>query len=228
MRKRIQSRRRKIVICLVEQNRLAANYLRGILRTDPNVEILPEGEVLKTRPACGTAVPIFAIDVDTLSGSLVNYLLALRARFFNVKTLLLSGGDPHDLPRLPFLGVQGFVSYNEVKGRLGLAIKAISEGNQWFAPELLNEFLTYSRSRSGRQPSGDHDIFTPRERVVVGLVQRELGNKEIAAALHISQSTVKFHLSNIFTKLGVRDRHSAAGLAPSDLSVPTSVAVPIT
>src|SRR5207247_8768833 len=37
-----------------------------------------------------------------------------------------------------------------------------------------------------------------------------LGNKEIAKALKISESTVKFHLSNIFRKLGVRDRHSAA------------------
>jgi DNA-binding NarL/FixJ family response regulator len=51
-------------------------------------------------------------------------------------------------------------------------------------------------------------MLTKRERTIVGLLKRRLGNKEIAAALKISEGTVKFHLSNVFRKLGVRDRRS--------------------
>jgi LuxR family maltose regulon positive regulatory protein len=49
--------------------------------------------------------------------------------------------------------------------------------------------------------------FTWRERRIIELVKRRLSNKEISAILGVSEGTVKFHLSNIFAKLGVRDRH---------------------
>jgi LuxR family maltose regulon positive regulatory protein len=49
--------------------------------------------------------------------------------------------------------------------------------------------------------------FTWRERRIIELVKRRLSNKEIAAIMNVSEGTIKFHLSNIFAKLGVRDRH---------------------
>jgi len=93
-----------------------------------------------------------------------------------------------------------------------MALRAISEGDAWFAPKLLTEFSDDSRPfRPGDAPDQRRqETLTPREETIVGLIKRRLGNREIAEALKISESTVKFHLSNIFRKLGVRDRHSAA------------------
>jgi DNA-binding NarL/FixJ family response regulator len=61
------------------------------------------------------------------------------------------------------------------------------------------------------------EALTARERLVVELLQQRLCNKEISARLSISQATVKFHLANIFNKLGLHDRHlvaERAALAP--------------
>ena len=52
-------------------------------------------------------------------------------------------------------------------------------------------------------------IFTPREREVFGYLRAGKVNKEIAAGANISVRTVKFHLSNIYRKLRVRDRQQA-------------------
>ena len=64
---------------------------------------------------------------------------------------------------------------------------------------------------SARLPAPREDRvegFTWRERRIIELVKRRLSNKEISAILNVSEGTIKFHLSNIFAKLGVRDRHA--------------------
>jgi len=212
VRSAAQNRGQKTGVCLVERNALAADYLRTILAILPNVEIHAEAEVLSCPLAPQTPPDIFVIDASTLLDPLASYLTILRSRFEGVTILLLSEElSPDELRRLPFLGIQGFVRYGDVKERLGSAIEAVSAGNRWFPPEVLNEFLAWSKSlQSKASPGGKRrDIFTPREKLIAGLLERRLSNKEIAAALKISESTVKFHLSNIFRKLGVRDRHSA-------------------
>ena len=57
--------------------------------------------------------------------------------------------------------------------------------------------------------------FTPRERTMLDLLQQRLPNKEIASKLAISERTVRFYLRNVFAKLGVHDRYSAADSAKS-------------
>src|SRR5437763_17210291 len=101
------------------------------------------------------------------------------------------------------IGIQGFVRYGDVKERLGSAIEAVSAGNRWFPPEVLNEFLAWSKSlQSKTRPGGKRrDICTPREKLIAGLLERRLGHKQRATALKISERTVKCHLCNIFRKL---------------------------
>ena len=55
--------------------------------------------------------------------------------------------------------------------------------------------------------------MTPRENEVIALVGRGMRNKEIAAALGISEQTVEVHMKNIFAKLGVSDRSAALTVA---------------
>jgi DNA-binding NarL/FixJ family response regulator len=69
-------------------------------------------------------------------------------------------------------------------------------------------------SRILHRRSGSQN-FTQREKLVVDLLQHRLSNKEIGTVLKISERTVRFHLANIFSKLGVNDRYSVVDLARS-------------
>ena len=68
-------------------------------------------------------------------------------------------------------------------------------------------------ARLGKSRSAGPGILTAREGLIIGLLQRRLSNKEIGAALGISENTVKFHLSNIYRKLGVANRTQATRFA---------------
>lgn len=216
MRNRFQTRKYRITVCLIERNGLAASYLREILGCEPRIRILSDYSVLGSPTVPGDSRLIFAIDIDTLSRPLVDCLTILRSNFPAAKLLLLGKKiSTDDLRRVPFLGIEGFVSHGDVKDQLVPAIQAISGGQKWFAPEVFEEFLAHRRLKQseGCPMKEGQEIFTPREKLVIGLIERRLGNKEISAMLRISESTVKFHLSNIFRKLKVNDRLSAVEAA---------------
>jgi DNA-binding NarL/FixJ family response regulator len=55
--------------------------------------------------------------------------------------------------------------------------------------------------------------LTPREREVLQLIADGLGNRQVASALHVSQDTVKTHVSNVLNKLGASSRANAVAIA---------------
>ena len=118
------------------------------------------------------------------------------------------------LCQLLFLGVHGYVSYEEIEEKLILAIETVSQDRLWVAPDVLDRFA-YEVSNLSLRQGQKQQAFTDRERLVLDLLQRPLSNKEIGAALEITERTVRFHLVNIFAKMGVHDRHSAVDLVRS-------------
>jgi DNA-binding NarL/FixJ family response regulator len=84
------------------------------------------------------------------------------------------------------------------------AIRAVHDGHFLLAPEAAGSLL-----RSGRS-GGGLDALTSREREVLAELAHGRSNREIARALHVSEKTVKTHVSSVLTKLGVADRTQAA------------------
>jgi DNA-binding NarL/FixJ family response regulator len=99
------------------------------------------------------------------------------------------------------------VPYGEVEGRLGAAIRAIRDGRLWVRAEILEEFAEQASKLSKTQRRGGR-LFTTAEERALGFLRLRLSNKEIASKMEIGERTVKFHLQNIFTELGVHDRYS--------------------
>ncbi|GAA4460290.1 response regulator transcription factor [Phytohabitans houttuyneae] len=116
-------------------------------------------------------------------------------------------------------GAAGFVLKDAPAADLVGAIRVTARGGSWLDPRVADRVLdTVRRRATGPRPS--LDSLTGREREVLRLIASGANNAEVAAALHLSERTVKGHVSAIFLKLGARDRTAAiihaydAGLVP--------------
>ena len=88
------------------------------------------------------------------------------------------------------------------------AIRAVHDGHLLLAPEAAGTLL-----RSASWSWGGVDALTSREREVLAELAQGRSNREIARALHVSEKTVKTHVSSVLAKLGVQDRTQAALVA---------------
>jgi len=114
--------------------------------------------------------------------------------------------------RLFYWGVDGFLDLHERwQTELPAAVRRILAGQFWVPQEVLAVYIKQVRGFLEEQGSLTHSL-TAREIQVLQLLMRSLTNKEISAALRIGERTVKFHVSNILSKLHVEDRR---GLLPN-------------
>jgi NarL family two-component system response regulator YdfI len=89
------------------------------------------------------------------------------------------------------------------------ALQAAYDGLTVFSPEILEVLLPASAEAAGPEDLPPGEPLTAREIDVLSLLAEGAGNKEIAARLHISEHTVKFHVSSILGKLGAATRTEA-------------------
>ncbi len=105
-------------------------------------------------------------------------------------------------------GAIGYLQKNITAKELGHAIRSAHEGRMTLSPEA-----TQVLANSVAQPQIPGEQLTERERDVLKCMVEGLNNNEIAQKLAVSLGTVKFHVSNIFHKLGIDSRVEAVKLA---------------
>ncbi len=105
-------------------------------------------------------------------------------------------------------GANGYLMKNVQSRELAQAIRSAIAGRMMIAPEVSKAF-----SDSNEYPLLPLEDLTERERDVLRFIINGLSNNEIAGKLLISASTVKYHIGNIFTKLGVESRVAAVSIA---------------
>jgi len=104
------------------------------------------------------------------------------------------------------LGADGCLPYRDIPTKLIKAVRALAKGRMWMPVQVLEDCLrNLSQSKNRPAPSR----LTGREKEVVTLIQKRLPNQKIAEILGITNATVKFHLTNLYSKLEVHDRFSA-------------------
>jgi DNA-binding NarL/FixJ family response regulator len=118
-------------------------------------------------------------------------------------------------------GASGFLLKDVTPEHLIAAVQLVRTGDALLAPSITRRLveafaprIAAAASPDGTGP-GDRDLaaLTPRELEVLRLVARAMSNAEIAAALTVSEATVKTHVARILAKLGLRDRVHAVVLA---------------
>jgi DNA-binding NarL/FixJ family response regulator len=118
--------------------------------------------------------------------------------------MLTSFAEPQHVNAALDAGAVGYLLKDAEPDELVRGVKAASRGEAPFSPRAAGALLS---RRSERREIED---LTPREREVLDLVGQGLANKQISRRLGIKEKTVKAHLSNVFQRIGVSDRTSAA------------------
>jgi DNA-binding NarL/FixJ family response regulator len=112
-------------------------------------------------------------------------------------------------------GASGFLPKNAEPGELLRAVRAVARGDAVVSPRVTRRLLDTVAHRlpAGTPPDPRVASLTAREREVLQAVARGESNAEIAAALVLSELTVKTHVARVLGKLGLRDRTQAAVFA---------------
>jgi DNA-binding NarL/FixJ family response regulator len=108
-------------------------------------------------------------------------------------------------------GASGFLLKDVRRADLVHAVQVVAAGESLLAPSVTRRLISDMVSKGPRtQPAPTGlDVLTARERETLELLGRGLSNAEIAAHLVVSEHTVKTHVSNVLSKLGLRDRVQA-------------------
>jgi DNA-binding NarL/FixJ family response regulator len=192
---------------VVEQNHLAARYLLEILAKQTALHAVTLEDLIARKPAERLA-QVFIVDRKGIDLSLRECLDVLRERYANARFLILDEEPTlEQTVGLLALGSHGFLSYAQIDKQLPQAVDRISRGELFFSSNVLEAYARCSiasLNTANQAPAGQ--AITHRESQIVELVKRRLSNKEIGAVLNIQESTVKFHLSNVFSKMRVSRR----------------------
>ncbi len=139
---------------------------------------------------------------------------AIRTRFPGVKILVLTTYDDDewvfDAIRA---GAAGYLLKDTPRQKIVEAIRGTMEGKTFVDPAVAGKILNQLASNQKQPTSVLAEKLTDRELDVLRLVARGLNNSDIAAQLHLSEGTVRNHVSAILEKLNVLDRTQAAVIA---------------
>jgi DNA-binding NarL/FixJ family response regulator len=110
-------------------------------------------------------------------------------------------------------GASGYLLKDTPRAKVIEAIRGTVAGQAYVDPAVAGKLLDQAASQQVSQPTQITDKLTGREEDVLRLMAHGLTNTEIAERLHLSEGTVRNHVSAIFAKLGVSDRTQAAIIA---------------
>lgn len=161
---------------------------------------------------------VLVLDLFMPQGDGFEVLRTLDRAGNRVAAVVLTGSDSElDYAQAVKLGARGLVLKSDGPEKLFAAIRTVSNGELAFSDELAQQVLT-TMSAETRSSANTLSRLSERERQIAYYVARGMKNKDIGAALNISENTVKRHLQSIFTKTGSRDRLELAVLALSEVS----------
>lgn len=139
---------------------------------------------------------------------------AIKARLPETKIVMLTVSDEdHSLFEAIKSGAEGYLLKDLQATEFFALLSGIEHGEAPISRALAARILEEFGRRHDREGPHPADELTEREREVLQAVSGGAGNREVAAQLHISENTVKFHMKNILDKLHLRSRAEVVAYA---------------
>lgn len=218
-----------IRVLIADDQHLVRTGFRLILGAEPDLVVVAESadgrEAVASAAASRPDVVLMDVQMPLLDGIAATREIVALDPPPRVLILTTFDLDEHVYGALE-AGASGFLLKDVKADVLADAIRTVHRGDALLAPSvtrrLVRSFVaSRHRSRTAAAPIGQ---LTEREQDVLRAIGRGLSNAEIAAALFVSEATVKSHVRHVFAKLGLRDRAQAviaayeAGLAGTETS----------
>ncbi|HEY4620073.1 MAG TPA: response regulator transcription factor [Gaiellaceae bacterium] len=193
-------------VVIADDHRLVLDGIRRALEEDGNFEIVGETQNgTQVLPLVAREKPdLVLLDVRMPHMDGLACLDEIRRRYPEIKVVMLSASTSGDLIEAALRrGASAYVVKSVDPEDLPATLRQALEGNVHTAVGLEDT------ERSGAKALG----LTQREVTILGALARGLSNDEIAKEFWVAPQTVKFHLTNIYRKLGVKNRTEATRLA---------------
>ena len=202
-----------IKVMLVDDQNLVRKGVRSLLELSEEIEVVAEAadgaEAIRMVPEVAPDVVLLDMRMPGLSGLDVLRELAGRDRL--PPTIILTTFDDDELVLAGIqAGARGYLLKDVALADLVNAIRTVAEGGSIVKPAVTQRLLKGLEKLHNEFSSLDRpDPLTDRETEILRLMAGGYSNKEIANSLGVAEGTVKNHVSNILSKMGVRDRTRA-------------------
>jgi len=200
----------RIRVLIVDDHAVVRSGLGVFLTVFPDLELIGEAENGdEALVRCGLLMPdVILMDLIMPGTDGVTATRLIKEKYPAVKVIALTSFQEDKLVQGALqAGASGYLMKNISARDLATAIRSAHAGKMTLSPEAAQALV------QGTSQAQELEALTEREREVLKLMVDGLNNTEIANRLVVSLSTVKYHISNILSKLGVENRVSAVTTA---------------
>lgn len=198
-----------ISVVIADDHPVVREGLAAILSTQPDIVVVGEagdGEALvDLAVALRPAVALVDLEMPGLDGAAA--IRRMRELAPETRALVLTAFDSDErIIGALRAGAQGYLLKGVPRAEIFAAVRTVGAGGSLIQPPVAARLID-------RLARPEPPTLTAREQEVLSLMAQGRANKEIAAALGVSERTVKFHVSGIFSRLGVSNRTEAVSRA---------------
>ena len=211
-----------ISVFVIDQERTFVDALAARLEAEDDVEVVAAVHA-RTPAQCllvGRHADVMLLDGDLPERAAVRLCEELCSRDDPPRVVMLSyASEAERIVDAIRSGAAAWVTKNESLQHLLQVIRGVAKGETWLPPAAVGRVLRSLIQDQERRRENDELLaaLTPREREVLTCLAEGAGRREVAERLHLSANTVRTHLQNLMTKLGVHSTLEAVAMSRAHL-----------